>query len=319
MFRTLAASRQLNIVDSARLFAARTWPPPMPRSAAGTTSTTGTSGARSPPSARPRATETAATEADPTWTPLFDPSTPVAAPPALVTPPFPEHPSGHNCAAGSIVGTLQVLLRHRQDRLQRVQQQVRDHADLPPPLRRTRGEHQRTRVGRDPLPDRRPPRAPGSARRSRATSTTTTSNPSTDPPRHPDVRLGAGDNRDECCRAHGSRQVSARTATEQTTTRPEAGWSPPSKDATQATIALSPDRDSTTRAGPTRRRGWKHRCSDKRASARAQLASAPDVVPASAGARSEPDPLPHPPESRTALVPGCSAQFDATGHGRCSS
>ena len=36
----------------------RTWPPPMPRSAAGTTSTTGTSGARSPPSARPRATET---------------------------------------------------------------------------------------------------------------------------------------------------------------------------------------------------------------------------------------------------------------------
>ena len=37
---------------------ARTWPPPMPRSAAGTTSTTGTPGARSPPSARPRATET---------------------------------------------------------------------------------------------------------------------------------------------------------------------------------------------------------------------------------------------------------------------
>jgi hypothetical protein len=47
-----------------------------------------------------------ATAADPEWTPLFDPSTPVATPPALVTPPFPEHPSGHNCAAGSIVRTL---------------------------------------------------------------------------------------------------------------------------------------------------------------------------------------------------------------------
>jgi hypothetical protein len=47
-----------------------------------------------------------ATEADPSWTPLFDPSTPVAAPPALVTPPFPEYPSGHNCAAGAILRTL---------------------------------------------------------------------------------------------------------------------------------------------------------------------------------------------------------------------
>ncbi len=44
----------------------------------------------------------AATTADPTWTPLFDPSTL----PALSTPPFPDHPSGHNCAAGSILGTL---------------------------------------------------------------------------------------------------------------------------------------------------------------------------------------------------------------------
>jgi hypothetical protein len=48
-----------------------------------------------------------ATTADPDWLPLFDPSTPVANLPALVTPPFPEHPSGHNCAAGSIVRTLQ--------------------------------------------------------------------------------------------------------------------------------------------------------------------------------------------------------------------
>ena len=33
----------------------------------------------------------------------------MATPPALVTPPFPEYPSGHNCAGGSIVGTLQYL------------------------------------------------------------------------------------------------------------------------------------------------------------------------------------------------------------------
>jgi hypothetical protein len=49
-----------------------------------------------------------ATTGDPSWLPLFDPSTPVApGQAALVTPPFPEYPSGHNCAAGSIVRTLQ--------------------------------------------------------------------------------------------------------------------------------------------------------------------------------------------------------------------
>ncbi len=50
------------------------------------------------------------TVADPLWTPLFDPATTVASPPALVTPPFPEYPSGHNCAAGAIVPTLQYFL-----------------------------------------------------------------------------------------------------------------------------------------------------------------------------------------------------------------
>ncbi|HEX9122977.1 MAG TPA: vanadium-dependent haloperoxidase [Actinomycetota bacterium] len=35
-----------------------------------------------------------ATEADPTWTPLFG------------TPPFPEHPSGHTCVSGAVVETL---------------------------------------------------------------------------------------------------------------------------------------------------------------------------------------------------------------------
>jgi hypothetical protein len=47
-----------------------------------------------------------ATEADPTWTPLFDPSVPVSGAP-LVTPGFPDHPAGHGCASSSIVHTLQ--------------------------------------------------------------------------------------------------------------------------------------------------------------------------------------------------------------------
>jgi PAP2 superfamily len=105
-FRTLATSRHLGIVDTARLFATEnlaaadaaigcwnnkyhwnTWRPITAiREAA-------SDGNR-------------ATTAEPDWAPLFDPSTPVAAPPALVTPPFPEYPSGHNCAAGSILRTL---------------------------------------------------------------------------------------------------------------------------------------------------------------------------------------------------------------------
>jgi hypothetical protein len=106
VFRTLATSRQLNIVDSARLLAAENlaaadaaigcwndkyhWNSWRPITAVREAASDGNR----------------ATEADPTWTPLFDPSTPVATPPALVTPPFPEHPSGHNCAAGAIVRTL---------------------------------------------------------------------------------------------------------------------------------------------------------------------------------------------------------------------
>jgi PAP2 superfamily len=104
-FRALAVSRHLDISDDARLFAAEnlaaadaaigcwnnkyhwnTWRPITAIREAGS------DGNR-------------ATEPDPTWKPLFDPSTP-AAPPALVTPPFPEYPSGHTCAAGAILGTL---------------------------------------------------------------------------------------------------------------------------------------------------------------------------------------------------------------------
>jgi hypothetical protein len=46
-----------------------------------------------------------ATEADPAWLPLFDPATPTA--PLLVSPGFPEHPSGHTCISSAVVHTLQ--------------------------------------------------------------------------------------------------------------------------------------------------------------------------------------------------------------------
>jgi hypothetical protein len=48
-----------------------------------------------------------ATTADPDWLPLFDPSTSIAAGPPLITPPFPDNPSGHTCATGAIVAALQ--------------------------------------------------------------------------------------------------------------------------------------------------------------------------------------------------------------------
>jgi hypothetical protein len=47
-----------------------------------------------------------ATEADPSWTPLFDPSTTQGGPP-LATPPFPDHPSAHSCASSAIVHSMQ--------------------------------------------------------------------------------------------------------------------------------------------------------------------------------------------------------------------
>jgi hypothetical protein len=42
-----------------------------------------------------------ATVADPTWRPLFDPQTTTT--PALSTPPFPDHPSGHGCLSGAVL------------------------------------------------------------------------------------------------------------------------------------------------------------------------------------------------------------------------
>ena len=106
IFRTLAADQNLNIVDSARLFAMENlaaadaligcwndkyyywfW---RPITAIREADTDGNP----------------ATEADPTWLPLFDPSTPVCNLPSLVTPPFPDHPSGHASATGAFVHTL---------------------------------------------------------------------------------------------------------------------------------------------------------------------------------------------------------------------
>jgi hypothetical protein len=106
IFRTLAASQNLGIVENARLFAMENlaaadaqiacwndkyyWQFWRPITAIREADTDGNP----------------ATEADPTWLPLFDPATPVCHLPALVTPPFPEHPSGHASATAAFTHTL---------------------------------------------------------------------------------------------------------------------------------------------------------------------------------------------------------------------
>jgi hypothetical protein len=50
-----------------------------------------------------------ATVGDPTWTPLFDPATPTTPP--LVTPPFPDHPSGHGCTSGAVLSTMRAFFQ----------------------------------------------------------------------------------------------------------------------------------------------------------------------------------------------------------------
>jgi len=108
IFRTLATDNQLSLADSARMLAIT--------NLAGADAAIGCwqekyRGNFWRPITAIREADTdgnPATTADPTWLPLFDPSTPVApgAPP-LVTPPFPDNPSGHLCATGAIVGALQ--------------------------------------------------------------------------------------------------------------------------------------------------------------------------------------------------------------------
>jgi hypothetical protein len=107
IFRTLAANQGLDIVQNARLFA-------MTNLAAADAAI----GCWKDkyywqfwrPIAAIRAADTdgnPATEADPTWLPLFDPATPVFSGPPLFTPPFPDHPSGHAAFSGAIVHTLE--------------------------------------------------------------------------------------------------------------------------------------------------------------------------------------------------------------------
>src|SRR5437868_6799329 len=106
IFRTLAASQNLDIVENARLFAMGNlagadaligcwndkyyWQFWRPITAIREADTDGNP----------------ATVADPTWLPLFDPTTPVCNPPPLVTPPFPDHPSGHASATAAFTHTL---------------------------------------------------------------------------------------------------------------------------------------------------------------------------------------------------------------------
>jgi hypothetical protein len=82
------------------------------------------------------------------------PATPVCHTPLLFTPPFPDHPSGHASATAAFLYSPE-LLRHRQDWLQRVQQQILHHAEDRAVLRRAQGGHRCSRVGRHPLPHRR--------------------------------------------------------------------------------------------------------------------------------------------------------------------
>ena len=107
VFRTLAADHHLNTADSARLFATTNLA--AADAAIGCWNNKYHYNSWRPITAIREANTDGnpATTADPQWTPLFDPATPVAAGQApLATPPFPENPSGHNCAAGAILTTL---------------------------------------------------------------------------------------------------------------------------------------------------------------------------------------------------------------------
>jgi hypothetical protein len=108
IFRALTASKGLDIVDSARLFA-------MTNLAAAD----GSIGCwndkyywnfwRPITAIREAATDgNPATSADPAWLPLFNPTVPVSGPP-LVTPGFPDHPAGHGCISGATMHALRAF------------------------------------------------------------------------------------------------------------------------------------------------------------------------------------------------------------------
>ena len=108
VYRALATSQGLDIVESARLYA-------MTNLAAAD----GSIGCwndkyywnfwRPLTAIREAATDgNPATEADPAWLPLFNPTVPVSGPP-LVTPGFPDHPAGHTCISGATVHALKTF------------------------------------------------------------------------------------------------------------------------------------------------------------------------------------------------------------------
>ena len=164
VFRALAASRGLDIADSARMLAMTNlaaadgsigcwkdkyywnfWRPITAIREAG-------------------ADGNPATTADPTWLPLFDPSVPVSGP-ALVTPGFPDHPSGHTCISGATVHALNAFFGTDKVPFTAQEQQVLSRAlpapQLRPLLPGAQGDHRRSHLERDPLPHRR--RAGGGA------------------------------------------------------------------------------------------------------------------------------------------------------------
>ncbi len=108
VYRALAVGEELDIVESARLFA-------MTNMAAAD----GSIGCwndkyywnfwRPITAIREAASDgNPATVADPAWVPLFDPSVPVSGAP-LVTPGFPDHPAGHTCISGATVHALKAF------------------------------------------------------------------------------------------------------------------------------------------------------------------------------------------------------------------
>jgi hypothetical protein len=108
--RSIVATRDLDLVDNARLFAAENM-----------AAADGFIGCYNDkyywqfwrPIAAIRAgdaDDNPATVVDPSWTPLFDPAASELGlnfGPALFTPPFPDHPSAHGCASGAIVHAMQ--------------------------------------------------------------------------------------------------------------------------------------------------------------------------------------------------------------------
>jgi hypothetical protein len=106
VYRSLAMSRGLNVVDSARLFAMA--------NLAGAEGSIGCWNDKAfhsfwrPITAIRLAADDGnpATEPDTSWVPLFDPTVAVSGAP-LINPGFPDHPSGHTCISGAIVDTLQ--------------------------------------------------------------------------------------------------------------------------------------------------------------------------------------------------------------------